>query len=144
VYLPAQNRSMGGCATSLHPKEADVRPPTPIVGPAGPTTVPLAEVSLANPSHCRLCCYSSHSQALQVSLSQEEAEISLARRTRLLGSLSVVGQAFRSPSRTHVHRYLIAWMGHLSEWGQCFGVLCLQTQTGTHANMYARTEEAIE
>lgn len=53
-------------------------------------------------------------QALQVSLSQEEAEISVARRNNLMTSVKVVAQAFSS-QRTHLHRFLIAWLAEISE-----------------------------
>lgn len=49
-----------------------------------------------------------------MSLSQEGADISLARRARLFGSVSVVCHAFQS-QRTHLHRMLLAWAAHLSE-----------------------------
>ena len=51
-------------------------------------------------------------QALQVSLSQEEADISLARRTRLFSSVGVVSQAFTF-RRSHLHRVVLTWMAHL-------------------------------
>eukprot|EP00983_Pelagomonas_calceolata_P071701 1151365-Pelagomonas_calceolata.AAC.11 len=58
--------------------------------------------------------YVNSNKALQVSLSQEEADISLARRTRLFGSVAVVCQAFRE-QRIYVHRIVIAWMATLGE-----------------------------